>query len=74
MENIDNTAVIEEEESWKTVNFKIPKPMRDAFKKAAKKNGGNMQSVMFSLAEGYIENADHLKFKLIDSRSDNGRE
>ena len=62
-----------EEEEWKTVNFKMPITMRDAFKKAAKKNGGNMQSVMFSLAEGYIENAEHLTFKLVDSRSDNGK-
>lgn len=52
-----------------TVNLKMPTSMRDAFKKAAKKNGGSMQSVMFLLAQDYIENCDHLKFRLVDARS-----
>lgn len=51
-----------------TVNFKMPAEMRDDFKKTAKKNGMTMQTVMFFLARDYIENSDHLKVKLVDSR------
>ncbi|HUS99502.1 MAG TPA: Arc family DNA-binding protein [Candidatus Thermoplasmatota archaeon] len=60
--------MIEDGDPQKTVNLKMPKGMRDEFKKAAKKNGSTMQSVMFLLAQDYIENSSHMKFKLVDSR------
>lgn len=59
---------MEENEKWSTVNLKLPNGMKNDFKKAARKNGGTMQSVLFSMSADYVENADHLKFKLIDSR------
>ena len=71
MEN-PQLSVAEIAQETVTVNLKMPAPMRDRFKKAAKKNGGTMQSVMFLLAQDYIENSDHMKFKLVDSRSKNG--
>jgi len=56
-----------------TVNFKIPAEMRDEFKMAAKNNGMTMQTVIFFLVRDYIDNSDHLKFKLVDARGNNGR-
>ena len=52
----------------KTINFKLPKKMRDDFKVAVKKNGGTMQSVMFSLIQFYIDNSDRIKLKLVEER------
>ena len=51
-----------------TVNFKMPKEMRDAFKAAAKTHGATMQAILYSMVENYIENADHLKLRIVDSK------
>jgi len=56
-----------------TINFKISKELRDKFKKVAKDNRTTMQSILYSLVENYIENADHLKLKIIDMRSQYGK-
>ena len=69
MEKEQLSILTAEDEGQVTVNLKMPRRMRDDFKKASKKNGGTMQSVMFLLAQDYIENSDHMKFRLVDSRS-----
>ena len=62
---------MEDDERWSTVNLKMPSHMKDDFKRAANKNGATMQSVLFSMSADYIENAEHLKLKLVDSRGGN---
>ncbi len=56
-----------DEENIATVNFKMPKSMRDEFKKACRKNGG-MQAVLYCFAQDYIENSDRLRMRLVDIR------
>lgn len=51
-----------------TLNFKMPKSMRDAFKCAAKTHGATMQAILYSMTENYIENSDHMKLRIIDSK------
>lgn len=58
------------DEELVVVNFKIPKAMRNDFKRAARKNGATMQAILYSLAVDYIENADHLKIRIVDVRED----
>jgi len=55
-----------------TINLKVSRDMRKQFKSIAKAHGSTMQSILYSLAENYIENADHLKIKIIDMRALNG--
>jgi hypothetical protein len=52
------------------LNFKMQPAMRDAFKEAAKKHGATMQAILHSLVESYIENADHLKVRVINEKGD----
>lgn len=61
-----------DDEELVTVNFKMPRTMRDDFKRSCKKNGG-MQSVLYCFAQDYIENAPHLRMRIVDTRGgDNG--
>jgi len=55
-----------------TVNLKMNREMRNKFKSAAKTNGTTMQAVLYSMAENYIENSDHMRVRVVDTRHRDG--
>lgn len=49
-----------------TINFKLPKAMRDEFKQKVKKNhGATMQTILYALTKNYLENIEHIHLKIM---------
>ena len=49
-----------------TINFKMPKLIRDEFKKKAKEHHRvTMQTILYALTMNYLENIDSIQLKVI---------